>query len=131
MRPKTDKLPLDHSEGIHPSDARPTQQKFNGQRFRVTVILKPSELPTGHPVARKIKRILTSRSDRRPALTRDEYEEYQCADEAHVEDVRRFARDHGLEVVSVSRARHDVVLEGPASAMAKAFHVDLQYFTHA
>jgi kumamolisin len=96
----------------------------------VTVVLKSSPLPEGHPVARKIKRIHSSRSRHRPKLTHEEYEEYQCADDEHVEAVRRFALAHKLEVVDVSRARHDVILEGPARALSQAFHVDLRHFTH-
>src|SRR5262249_44967661 len=84
----------------------------------------------GHQAAKKIKRILSSRSHHRPTLTREEYEEYQCANDAHVEAVRRFALAHKLAVVDVSRARHDVVLEGSARAMGRAFHVDLRHYAH-
>jgi kumamolisin len=125
------KLPIDNSEPIRPLGARPTRRVDGRQRLRVTVVLKPSELPRGHPVAAKVKRILSSRSHRRPVLSHEEYEEYQCADDEHVETVRRFARAHGLDVVEVSRARHDVVLEGPAGALGEAFHVELQHFAHA
>jgi kumamolisin len=125
------KHPLDSSEFIHPPGVRPAEHVHGGRRIRVTVALKPSELPPGHPVARKVKRILSSRSHRRPTLGREEYEEYQCADDAHVEAIRRFARAHGLDIVEVSRARHDVVLEGLARAVGEAFHVELRHFVNA
>jgi kumamolisin len=64
-------------------------------------------------------------------LDREEYEDYQCADDAHVEAVKRFAKANGLTVVEVSRARHDVVLEGPAASVGTAFHVELRQFAHS
>jgi kumamolisin len=126
----TKPIPLDNSEAVQPPGSRVVRKTRGGQRLRVTFVLRSSALPPGHPVAKKVKRILSSVSHRRPVLSRKEYEEYLCADARHVEAVKRFARAHGLDVVAVSGVRHDVVVEGKASALEKAFHVDLYHFIH-
>ena len=69
MAIKHNKVPLENSEVIHPAGARPTRQVLGGQRFRVTLVLHSSPLPQGHPVAKKIKRLESVRSNRRPTLT--------------------------------------------------------------
>lgn len=47
-----------------------------------------------------------------------------------VERVRIFAQEHSLEVVEVSRLRHDVVLEGTPTALSVAFNVELAHYEH-
>jgi kumamolisin len=45
--------------------------------------------------------------------------------------VQRFAERHRLEVVEVSRARHDVVVQGTVEQLSRAFGVTLRYFDAA
>jgi kumamolisin len=51
------------------------------------------------------------------------------ADE-HFEAVERFARDHGLEILGRSVARHHVQLRGAVSSIEAAFGVELEHFQH-
>jgi kumamolisin len=88
------------------------------EHVQVTVVLRPWRL------GKKVKPLeeLISSGER---VTRTQYEARYGADPKDVQQVRAFARAHGLKVSGVSRAARTVKLTGTASACCKAFQVDL------
>jgi kumamolisin len=84
----------------------------------------------GRPAAAKVEDIVADHARLRPRLTSREMVEHQCADDAHIAAVRRFAKAHGLRVVDVSHLRHDVVLEGAPEVINAAFGVELRHYAH-
>ena len=116
---------------IHPPGARPTRPVPGGRRLRATVVLKPSELPPGHPVAKKVQRILSSRSHRRPTLSREEYEDYQCADEAHVDAIRRFAAPTGWTSWRCPAPGTTSCWKGRRAPWVRRFASIYRHFAHA
>ena len=80
--------------------------------MRVTIVVRPAELPEDSQVREKVQRneILLPRE--RVELSEPEFEEYHSPAEDHLQQVLDFARQYGLEIVEASRARHDVVVEG-------------------
>ena len=63
-------------------------------------------------------------------LSRREFAERYGADPADLEQVARFASEHGLQVRETDQARRTVVLAGPAEAAAKAFQVSFEEYEH-
>ncbi len=65
-------------------------------------------------------------------LSHAEFASQYGADPAHVERLRQFAREYGLEVLERDDAiqRRTVTLAGTAAAMEKAFSVQLRRFDH-
>jgi len=61
-------------------------------------------------------------------LTRARYETLYGADPKDVEQVRAFARVHGLKISSVNLGARTVVLSGTAAAFNEAFQVDLAHY---
>lgn len=89
--------------------------------LQVTVVLRPRD-PRAHapgPVMHP--------ADRQIHSARDLAARYDPGDD-RIRVVREFAHAHGLSVREVSRARHDVVLDGTAEQFSRAFGVTLQYF---
>jgi kumamolisin len=85
-------------------------------RVLVSIIVRrPPNRPAGEPLP----------ADASPAERRARVAEQSGADPDDLRAVERFAVDAGLEVRSVDAARRTVMVEGPASAMAAAFDVDL------
>jgi kumamolisin len=103
------------------------------KHLRVTVVLRPrNELAhraaTALPPSRRAHHALHPAALH--ALTRTELADLYDPGEDRFELVRAFARAHDLKVVEVSRARHDVVLEGSVRALNRAFGVTLHHFSH-
>ncbi|MHC4878346.1 MAG: S53 family peptidase [Planctomycetota bacterium] len=90
--------------------------------IRVTVVLNPASdtsnkgqlpasLDTGHASVSELEDLFAPSPD-------------------DVELIRQFALEHGLNVVEVSKLRHDVVLEGTADALSAAFNIQLAHYEH-
>jgi kumamolisin len=63
-------------------------------------------------------------------MTREQYAAAYGADQADVDKIVAFARDHGLNVVQTDLARRVVVLSGTVAAVTAAFQVELRRYTH-
>jgi kumamolisin len=96
------------------------------KRLRVVLVLRTRPLPARHPLLARTAPTLWPHE--RSRFGRAELETLQAADPADVDAVRAFARRAGLRVVEASRVRHDVVLEGTAADLERAFHLELEHF---
>ncbi|MGH9645648.1 MAG: S53 family peptidase, partial [Bryobacteraceae bacterium] len=65
-----------------------------------------------------------------PPLSREEFARTYGADPADIQKVEEFAGENGLTVVSTDVGRRTVIVSGTASAMKKAFGVDLVTVQH-
>jgi kumamolisin len=97
------------------------------KRLRVVLVLRSRTLPRRHPLRIRTAAALWPRAGAR--LERSEIETLQAADPRDVAAVLGFARRAGLKVVASSRLRHDVVLEGKAADLERAFHLELEHFS--
>lgn len=126
--PKTAARALVGSRVVHHPRARRIATLHGDRRLEVTVVLHPVDdaahaIRAAHPDLRH--------PAARPALSRDAFaRHYDPGDEA-IERIEAFAHGHGLAIHEVSRARHDVVLEGTAEGLERAFGVSLHEFEHA
>src|SRR5262249_17534271 len=114
--PGGDKRPLGGSTRRPLRDATRVGDVDADHRVLVSIIVRrPPNRPAGDPIPAN-----ASAADRRARVARQ-----SGADPADLRAVEQFAVDAGLEVRSVDAARRTVMVEGPASAMAAAFNVDL------
>jgi len=67
----------------------------------------------------------------RTYLSREEFARLHGATEADLKEVRAFAGEYGLRVVSEDRARRTVKLSGTVKAFSAAFGVELRRYEHA
>ena len=111
-------------EGARPNRAL---RVAGAKRLRVVLVLRTEPLPARHPLVARTAPGLWPHE--RGRLERSEIAELQCADPSDVAAVRAFARGAGLRVVESSRVRHDVVLEGTAADLERAFHLELEHFS--
>lgn len=125
------RAPARQSAPRHRPGARSAGQPDPAQRLRVVVIVTPAELEDDHPVARKARDNELLSPLRRTRLTPEELAQLHSAEDEHFGRVVEFARRSRLEVVEVSRTRHDVVLEGSVADLNEAFGVTLEHFEHA
>ena len=112
------------SEVVHRRGAKRVAALAPAQVLQVTVVLRPlnpeAHAPVIHPPGWHPAMFATP--------DRAEFEQRYDPGEEAFAAVERFAIHHGLRVVSRSRVRHDVILEGPAGAMERAFGVSLHRF---
>jgi kumamolisin len=64
----------------------------------------------------------------RPILSVDDLAHWYDPGDDRIRLARKFADAHGLSVIEVSRARHDVVLDATAEQFSRAFGVTLQWY---
>jgi len=112
--PGSERVPMVGATKSAPCDSSETVQ--------VTVVLRP------RPLGKKVKPLeeLISSGER---VTRAQYAARYGADPKDVQQIRAFARAHGLKVSSVNRGARAVRLTGIAAACSKAFQVDLSTYT--
>jgi len=96
----------------------------------VTLVLRPEERPDDHPSSVRRREVDESHPRQRIPLTIEELAEVNAPSGEHVDLVRDFASDHGLDVVEVSATRHDVLLRGSVEALDRAFGVRQGLFAH-
>lgn len=96
------------------------------KHMEVTVVLRPrSELPDVH--ASFGSQLPRNRKHRTPEQLAADH----GATASDMEQVRAFAREHGLEVVYESPPRRIMVLGGPSTHVELAFDVEFHHFHHA
>lgn len=124
--PQRTGMALAGSHVVHRTGAKRLTPLSSDRRIQATIVLRPQnegahDPPSGsatmHPAARQA---LASAGFRR---------RYDPGDDA-VDRVRAFAQKHGLDVQEVSRARHDVVVEGTPEQLHRAFGVELHEYEH-
>src|ERR1700722_19522226 len=106
-----DRVALPGSESHALKDAKILGKVDPGERFVVTVVLKP-----GNPMQTPHGRF----------LTREELIAKHGAPQTAWDLLRRFAHDHGLTVVNEHSAARTAQLSGDAAAMSAAFGVELE-----
>ncbi len=98
------------------------------ERISVTVLVRRR---TSHEILRsKIEEMATRRPAERKDLSREEFAAAYGATPEDLEKVKHFARDHKLDVVSVSAGERRVVLSGTVAAFCAAFGVNLARYEH-
>jgi kumamolisin len=115
---------LSGSEREPLANARPTGPVDSNEHVEVTVYLRA---PAASNLANKISEQI---QQKRPPLTREEYNATQSATPEDVAKVEQFAREQNLTVVSTDPVRRRIVLAGTAAAMSAAFATELQYYEH-
>jgi kumamolisin len=115
----SDRRPLSHAREAGAVDA--------GETVGVTVYVRAKAPPTGLPSAEELGE---TPPQLRRYLSTAELDALISADPADMEQVATFARQAGLDVVSVDPRTRAVRLQGPASAMESAFGTKLTYFDH-
>lgn len=118
------------SRPVHPPGATLAGRAEPTLRLQVAVVLESAGLPAGHPLSAKVHAVDTAWPTQRPNLTLSDLEALNAPPEAAVEGVRAFARGYDLEVVEASAVRQDVILEGTAAALDRAFQVTQRIFEH-
>lgn len=103
--------------------ARPTDHE---EIIQVTLVLRPAAPQPGQRSAQRYRSVREKPPHHRPALSHEDLEQIFSPDDEHIGRIRTFAREHGLTVVRTSKVQHDMVLEGPVSAMNEAFGVKLR-----
>jgi kumamolisin len=118
--PGSDKHPVADAERV--GDVHPEE------RVEVTVRLASRAGPDA--LNAEVQRLVSQPAHAREHLTREAFAERFGADPAHISQVESFARANGLAVVHASAARRSVVLAGTASAISRAFGVELAAYSH-
>lgn len=126
-----DRVRLNGSHPAHLPGATAAADVHPESVYQATVVLQPAALPAAHPVARKAQRHASAWPTDRPAFSRAELDALLAPPASMVDQVTTFAREHGLVVRDVSAVRHDVVLEGTAESLQRAFRVVLRHYEHA
>ena len=72
----------------------------------------------------------TVKSNASNHLSYEEFIKQRGADQAHLDQVAGFAKDHQLEVVEVNPGRRRVALRGTAQSISSAFGVKIQDYSH-
>jgi kumamolisin len=88
---------------------------------QVTAVLRP------RPLGKKMKPLsaLIANGER---LTRTQYEARYGADPKDVQQVRAYARAHGLKISDINQGARTVQLKGSAAAFNNAFQVELAHY---
>lgn len=116
-RPLDDTRPLPHPDAVPGGAADPAAV------VDVTLVLRPRAHPEDHPVARRTAAVDAAHPLARESLTLDDLAALHAPADEHVATVLTWARDHGLEVLEASAARHDVVVRGTAPVVEEAFGI--------
>lgn len=98
--------------------------------LRVTIVLRPRD-PAAHGAGAAHLLVPGAHPATRTVMTRAQVEALYDPGDERMQAVADFAAAHSLRLVEHSRARHDVVLEGTAEALGRAFGVTLHHFRHA
>ncbi len=117
--PGSERHPLPESSVTAPADPN--------ERLEVTVRVRPRQpLPSPEEMAAMAAQLPSERR----YMTAGEFEHQYGADEADMERVAAFARQHGLHVVEKSAGRRSVVLSGTVRAAEAAFGVTLSDYEY-
>ena len=121
-------LPQDYkavagSERVHPADHQALNPTAGSDTVTATVILR--RRPQGKQL-KKLEEFSGQSRTPRTAVSRAEFAANYGADPGEMGAVETYVKSRGLEVVESNPSRRSVVVRGPASAMNKAFAVELQ-----
>ena len=105
-------------------NARPIGPVDPNERVEVTVYLRA---PAASNLTDKISEQI---QQKRPPLSRAEYNATQSATPEDIAKVEQFARQHNLTVETTDPVGRRVVLSGTAAAMSTAFATELQRYQH-
>jgi|HubBroStandDraft_4_1064222.scaffolds.fasta_scaffold75419_2 kumamolisin len=117
-----DYKPVTGTEHAHPVSHKDLGPTAGTQQLTATLILRRRQNGKKMP---KMEEFSEKPRSARTPLSRAQFAELHGADPAEMKEVESFAKSHGLEVVESHRARRSVVVRGTASAMNKAFAVEL------
>src|ERR1700739_1780712 len=108
------------------NSARSLGKADPAERFEVSVLLRRR---AGDALRARIRDL--HRSSGRPAhMKREEFAQQFGAEPGDIEEVKKFAKSHGLAVVQEDLPRRTVVLSGTAAQFNRAFDVNLERFEH-
>lgn len=117
--------PLPGSERALPSDAQLIGPCSPATLITVTLYLRARNQ---EELQERFKQLPQSQSPEH--LTPTQFAERYGADQADLDRVSNFAREHGLQVVETDLARRSVRLSGSISTMESAFGVQLRDYLH-
>src|SRR3989454_6382742 len=112
--PRSDRAPVAAAQRVGPADPH--------QRIEVTILLRRRSQPNDYP---KISQMGARLPKDRLRLTREQFASTHGADPDAIANIRKFASDFGLQVVSEHPGRRSVVLAGTVEAFSRAFEVEL------
>jgi kumamolisin len=121
---------LTGSRPVHPHGATPGSANEGDRRIQVTVVLNPPRLPRNHPVSIAARAHDTAWPTERVPLSTAEFTTLYAPPNEVVQAVLGVAKKEGLTVVEVSKARHDIVLEGPIAAFERTYRVRQREYQH-
>ena len=121
-------VPLPGSAPRHAPHQLRTATRHPRRRIVVRVVLRAAPLPEHHRLAARLERLQAGVTRLAPEFSAAEFARFQAPDADEVRQVVDYAVGAGLEVVELSRMRHDVVLTGFSDRVEAAFGVDLELF---
>ncbi len=117
-----DYKPVKGTEHNHPPGHKALNPTAGNEPVTATVILRRR---VNGPKLRELDEFSPQSKTPPKKISRSEFAADYGADPKEMEQVASFAKSHGLEVVESHPGRRSVVVRGSASAMGKAFAVEL------
>jgi len=127
MTPLRNRISLPRSERAPVAAARRVGPADPHQRIEVTILLRRRSQPNDYP---KISQMGARLPKDRLRLTREQFASTHGADPDAIANIRKFASDFGLQVVSEHPGRRSVVLAGTVEAFSRAFEVELTRYEY-
>ena len=127
MTPLRNRISLPRSERAPVAAARRVGPADPHQRIEVTILLRRRSQPNDYP---KISQMGARLPKDRLRLTREQFASNHGADPDAIANIRKFASDFGLQVVSEHPGRRSVVLAGTVEAFSRAFEVELTRYEY-
>jgi len=116
-------VPLPGSERRPSPGARVKGPISGDEPIEVRITLKASS-----SLQTKADELASQPIEQRKYLSREEFEKTYAIDDATIEKVEQFAREHNLAVSRIERAQHVVYLTGNARDVSLAFQTYLEYY---
>lgn len=120
-------VPLTGSERSAVPGARYVGPADANERFSATLILRRR---ASQELTQRVEQLSVTPPVQREYLTYEEFSRAHGADTVDVQMVEDFAREYGLTVERTHTPSHTVVVSGTASALHKAFEVELGHYQH-
>ncbi len=116
-------IPLPGSERRPVRGARVKGPISGDEPIEVRITLKAPE-----SLQKKVDELSKEPLGKRQYASREEFDKEYATDEATIEKVEQFARDHNLSVSRIDRAQHAVYLTGNARDLSQAFSTYLECY---
>ncbi len=116
-------VPLPGSERRPAHGARVKGPVSGDDTIEVRITLKAPQ-----SLQQKVEELAKQPLEERQYVSQDDYDKLYATDDATIEKIEQFARDHNLSVSQVDRARHVAYLTGTVRDMSQAFGTYLECY---